>query len=69
MAKFSKGDHASWNSEAGQVSGRIIKLHDRDFDYKGHWHRASKEEPHYAIASGKTDHIAAHKKDALKKID
>ncbi|TCM23006.1 DUF2945 family protein [Novosphingobium sp. ST904] len=69
MARYSTGDHVSWNSEAGHVSGRIIKLHDRDFDYKGHRHRASKEAPQYEIASDKTDHIAAHKEDALKTID
>jgi Hypervirulence associated proteins TUDOR domain len=29
------GDHVSWNSEAGHVSGRIIKVHSKDVDYKG----------------------------------
>ena len=33
MAKFSTGDHVSWNSEAGRVSGRIVKVHESDFDY------------------------------------
>ncbi|MDX5412182.1 MAG: DUF2945 domain-containing protein, partial [Rhodobacterales bacterium] len=45
MAKYSEGDHVSWNSEAGRVSGRIVKVHEEDFDYKGHRRRASKEEP------------------------
>lgn len=44
-AKFKKGDHVSWNSEAGKVSGRIIAVHTNDFDYKGYVHRASKDEP------------------------
>ena len=44
MAKYSVGDHVSWNSEAGRVSGHIKKIHEADFDYKGHRHRASKEE-------------------------
>lgn len=26
-AKFKRGDHVSWNSEAGRVSGRIVKVH------------------------------------------
>ena len=69
MAKFAKGDHVGWNSEAGRVSGTIIKVHERDFDYKGYCHRASKDEPQYEIKSDKTDHIAAHKEDALTKID
>lgn len=67
-AKFSVGDHVSWNSEAGRVSGKIIKVHTADFDYKGHTRRASEDEPQYEIQSDKTDHIAAHKGSALRKI-
>ena len=66
--KFKIGDHVAWNSEAGRVSGTIIKVHTRDFDYKGHTHRASKETPQYAIKSDKTDHIATHKGHVLSKI-
>ena len=65
---FKKGDHVSWNSEAGHVSGRIIRVHTRDTDYKGHTHRASKAEPQYEIKSDKTDHVAMHKGSALKKL-
>lgn len=39
MTKFSVGDHVSWNSEAGRVSGHITRIHHKDFDYKGHRHR------------------------------
>lgn len=65
---FKKGDHVSWNSEAGRVSGKIIKVHTSDFDYKGYKHHASKEDPQYEIKSDKSDHIAAHKSSALRKI-
>ena len=65
MAGFKIGDHVGWNSEAGHVSGTIIKIHTRDFDYKGHPHRASADDPQYEIRSDKTDHIAAHKTGAL----
>ena len=66
MAKqFKVGDHVSWNSEAGRVSGTIIAIHTRDFDYKGHKRRATQDEPQYEIKSDKTDHIAAHKGSAL----
>ena len=69
MAKrFKVGDHVSWNSEAGRVSGRIIKVHTQDVDYKGHTHHANSDEPQYAIKSDKTDHIAMHKGSALKKL-
>ncbi|MEO3433206.1 DUF2945 domain-containing protein [Inquilinus sp. CAU 1745] len=67
--RFRIGDHVSWNSEAGRVSGTIAKIHTRDFDYKGHKRHASADEPQYEIKSDKTDHIAAHKGSALRKIE
>ena len=69
LPKYSIGDHVSWNSEAGHVTGRIIKVHQADFDYKGHRHRASPDDPQYEIKSDKTEHIAAHKEAALTKIE
>ncbi len=68
MAKYKVGDHVSWNSEAGRVSGHIIKIHEADFDYKGHRRRATAEAPQYEIKSDKTDHIAAHKEGALTRL-
>ena len=67
MAKtFKVGDHVTWNSEAGHVSGRIIKVHKKNVTYKGYVHHASQEEPQYEIESDKTDHVALHKGTALK---
>ena len=65
--KLKIGDHVIWNSEAGHVSGTIIKVHTKDFDFKGYTHHASKDDPQYEIKSDKTDHIAAHKGSALRK--
>ena len=62
---FKEGDHVTWNSEAGHVSGRIIKIHRADFHWKGYQHRASADEPQYEIKSDKTDHVAVHKGSAL----
>ncbi|WP_353182048.1 DUF2945 domain-containing protein [Parapedobacter lycopersici] len=67
-AKFKIGDKVSWNSEAGKVSGTIIKVHTKDFDYKGYTHHATATDPQYEIKSDKTDHIAAHKGTALTKV-
>lgn len=69
MNRFKVGDHVSWNSEAGRVSGTIIKVHTADTQYKGHTRRASPEEPQYEIKSDKTGHIAMHKPGALTKLD
>jgi hypothetical protein len=67
--RFEVGDHVRWNSEAGYVSGRIIKIHTRDTNYKGYPRHASEDQPQYEIKSDKTDHIAMHKGSALHKID
>ena len=66
--QFKVGDHVRWNSEAGFVSGKIIKVHTGDFNYKGYTHHATKDDPQYEIRSDKTDHVAAHKGKALQKI-
>ena len=65
---FKRGDHVSWNSEAGRVSGRIIRVHRKDVNYKGYVHHASKDEPQYEIKSDKTDHVALHKGNALRRL-
>ncbi|PKI91967.1 DUF2945 domain-containing protein [Actinomycetales bacterium SN12] len=67
--RYKVGEHVSWNSEAGRVRGRIIKVHTSDFDYKGHARRASDDEPQYEVKSDKTDHVAAHKGSALTLLD
>jgi hypothetical protein len=64
---FRIGDHVTWNSEAGQVSGTVIKVHTTDVDYKGYTHHASHDEPQYEIKSDKTDHIAMHKGATLRR--
>jgi Hypervirulence associated proteins TUDOR domain len=66
--KLRKGDRVSWNSEAGRVSGKIVKVHTKDVNYKGYVHHASKENPQYEIKSDKTDHVALHKGSALRLI-
>ena len=63
---FKIGDHVQWNSEAGRVSGVVIKKVTSDTKFKGYTHHASKEEPQYLIKSDKTDHVAIHKGTALR---
>ena len=65
--KFKIGDEVSWNSEAGRVSGKIIKIHNSNFNFKGYTHHATEADPQYEIKSNKTDHVAAHKGSALTK--
>ena len=64
---YKVGDHVTWNSEAGHVSGRIVRVHKRKFTWKGYVRHASEDEPQYEIKSDKTDHVAMHKGSALKR--
>ena len=67
--EFKVGDHVTWNSEAGHVSGTIIKVHTKSVNYKGYTHHASEVEPQYEIKSDKTDHVALHKGSALRRMN
>ena len=69
MAKtYKRGDHVSWNSEAGRVRGVVLKKVISDFLFKGYVHHASRSEPQYLIRSDKTDHMAIHKAQALTRL-
>ena len=65
---FNVGDHVSWNSEAGRVTGRIVRVHRKDVNYKGYVHHASADDPQYEIKSDKTDHVALHKGQVLRRL-
>lgn len=66
--RFKRGDHVSWNSEAGRVRGRITRVITAPMTFKGYTVQASREEPQYEIASDTTDHIAMHKGSALTRL-
>lgn len=66
--RFRVGDHVTWNSEAGHVSGKIVRVHTKNVNYKGYVHHASEDDPQYEIKSDKTDHVALHRGAALKRV-
>ena len=66
--KFTIGDHVSWNSEVGRVTGHIVRVHTKDVNYKGYVHHASTDDPQYEIKSAKTNHVALHKGRALRQL-
>ena len=66
-AKLKAGDHVAWNSEAGRVTGTIMRVHKKNVEYKGYTHHATPEVPQYEIKSDKSEHIALHKGSALKR--
>ncbi len=65
---FKVGDHVSWNSEAGRVTGRIVRVHTKNVNYKGYTHHASANDPQYEIKSDRTDHVALHKGRVLRRL-
>ncbi len=66
--RFKIGDHVSWNSEAGRVSGHITRVVTSEIEFKGYTVHASAEKPQYEIKSDTTDHVAMHKGSALTKL-
>ena len=67
--RFERGDHVSWNSEAGRVRGRIVRVVTSPIQFKGYTVHASADEPQYEIRSDVTDHVAMHKGSALTRLE
>jgi hypothetical protein len=66
--QLKRGDHVSWNSEAGRVRGTITRVVTSELEFKGYTVHASKGEPQYEIKSDTTDHVAMHKGSALTRL-
>ena len=66
--RLKRGDHVSWNSEAGRVRGHITRVVTKPIKFKGYTVHASRDEPQYEIKSDTTDHVAMHKRSALTKL-
>lgn len=67
-SRFRVGDRVSWNSEAGRVTGKIIRVVREETQFKGYRVHATPDDPQYEIKSEKTDHVAMHKGSALRKL-
>jgi hypothetical protein len=69
MAKgFKRGDLVEWNSEAGRVRGVIVKKLVSNIRLNGYVHHTSNAGPQYVITSVKTDHVAIHRGEALRRV-
>lgn len=62
---YKVGDKVRWNSEVGHVSGKVIRVHTRDVEFKGRQRRASDDEPQYEVKSDKTGATAMHHAETL----
>jgi Hypervirulence associated proteins TUDOR domain len=67
--EFNKGDKVKWNTAQGETTGEVEKKLTSPTDIKKHHVAASKDNPQYLLKSDKTGKEAAHKPDALEKIE
>ena len=67
--EFKKGDRVEWKTSQGKTIGQVKKKLTSPTDIKGHHVAASKENPEYLVESEKTGKEAAHKPDALEKVE
>ncbi|WP_122867760.1 DUF2945 domain-containing protein [Pseudomonas viridiflava] len=65
---FKVGDAVRWNSEAGEIRGKVTKVHVKAVEFMGKHRPASKDSPQYEVKSDKTGHLAMHHEDALHKV-
>ena len=68
MEHFKVGDHVTWNSDLGHITGHITQVHHKDVTFLGKTRKASPEEPQYQVKSEKTGALAMHKPGALKHV-
>lgn len=64
-----KGDRVKWNSSGGETEGTVERKLTEPTDIKGHHVVASKDNPEYLVKSNKTGKKAAHKPEALEKVE
>ena len=64
-----KGDKVEWKTSQGKTSGEVEKKLTSPTEIKGHHVAASKDNPEYLVKSEKSGKEAAHKPDALEKVE
>lgn len=67
--EFKKGEKVEWNTSQGKTTGEVKKKLTSPTDIKGHHVAASEDNPEYLVKSDKTGKEAAHKPDALEKVE
>jgi hypothetical protein len=66
---FKKGDKVEWKTSQGETTGKVEKKLTSPTDIKKHHVAASEDNPEYLVKSEKTGKEAAHKPEALKKVE
>jgi len=65
---FKSGDHVSWRTSQGEITGKVRRKLTAPMTSKGHYVAASEEHPEYLVVSDESGEEAAHKPGALTKI-
>ena len=65
---FKAGDHVQWETAQGTTTGKVVRKLTGPMEIKGHHVAASEDEPQYLVESASTGAQAAHKPEALKKV-
>jgi hypothetical protein len=66
--EFKQGDKVEWNTPQGKTRGKVKKKLTSDIEVGGQKITASEDDPRYLVESEKSGKEAAHKPDALSKV-
>jgi hypothetical protein len=66
--EFRQGDTVEWNTPQGKTRGKVKKKLTSSAEVGGQKINASEDDPRYLVESEKSGKEAAHKPDALSKV-
>ena len=66
--EFEQGDTVEWNTPQGKTRGTVKKKLTSNTEVGGQKVNASEDDPRYLVDSEKSGKEAAHKPDALSKV-
>jgi hypothetical protein len=70
MAKtLEPGDKVGWESSGGSSTGKVVRKLTSPTRIKGHTAKPTEDDPQYLVESEKSGGRAAHKPEALKKVE
>ncbi len=67
--EFKRGDRVRWKTSQGMTAGTVIEKLESETDIGGHRVAASKDHPEYLVESDTSGARAAHRPEALTKVD
>ena len=65
---FKPHDRVSWNTPQGATQGEVVRVITHRMTVAGRTVAASKDDPHYEVASEKSGKHAVHRAEGLQRI-